>query len=189
MYKEHTKQPLWRHHKTMSATTRYRDDIWMLFGERLTNEEVRAVQEKMQKVFGNSLLIELEKVRFTEIPFLESIIITTPNGLKLRNNNKNINILNPSTECLNGELPIVRYPHPQANWPESIYIATMIGTLHRLRFNSTEGYLRNISVIQHVIEWKMRGYDASAIKRAIKKADVLSSNLRTLLFSTLLQVH
>ena len=123
-----------------------------------------------------NLVVELEKFDGNQVPFLESIVLYDDAGIKLRHFNKNVDFIHGNGTVK--DQAIIRYPHPSANWPMIVFQATMAGTLHRLKVNSSDGWYCNVSVSQTVVEWLLRGYDHHNIRLALKKSKNVDPKVR-----------
>ena len=147
---------------------RFRDDVLIVTGGKKSPQEIEAIRQKYALIYGKSLQIELESFSHEKTIFLESKIEVKHGKVQLWNNNKN---WNDDAIGKNRQLQI-RYPNVRSNYPTSIFVTTMIGTLKKLNSTTSSKQHTEFAIFQHLCEWKIKNYKLHWVKRALQRSNI-----------------
>ena len=151
MVQEHLAANLLRDHIKL----RYRDEILLIFPRILAKENIRKKHEKLNKIYGPELQVELEQISYISINFLEYVIM---NNLETYHLNKN--------NTTNQNKTIIRYPPRNAEYPRHIFIGTIIGTIKRAINRSFTLQNKIYSCTQTIIEFIRLNYKCSSQQKS-----------------------
>ena len=139
---------------------RYRDDILMILPRILDEDAIHKQHNKLNKIYGPDLTVELEGYSYNKMNFLEFTLLF---NLETHHYNKNYNI---STQKM-----IIRYPAATAEYPTHIMlgtiIGTIIGTMKRTINRASTLHLKILSCIMTTLEFIQLKYNTHLIATAL----------------------
>ena len=134
MRQEHT----YRNHLKNCLSFCFRDDIILIFPQTLDDKTKKHWVEKLNKIYGPDLEVELEESYTDKIAFLE---FYTFHDLSITHYNKNIH----------SKLPEIKhFPDYRAPYSKTIFISTVIGTLKRI-FSCASNTSNQIKSLSHIL--------------------------------------
>src|SRR5688572_24875482 len=87
MFKESKNKKVWTKRGYAVKCCRFRDDIRVLCGANMNDEGINKIKEDFQKMYGNSLKVELEGVQYGKGRFLDVSFVNNEGVLVLSDNN------------------------------------------------------------------------------------------------------
>lgn len=119
MYKEFSNKKLWTNRGYAVKCRRFRDDIRVLVGARLNDEGITNIVDDFQKMYGDTLKVELENVSYGKGKFLNISYVVDDGKLVTYDNNKSFMKFKKEGEFK------VRFLEVISGWDRKMFIAVM----------------------------------------------------------------
>lgn len=163
MYMENKKTKLWKSPNENQLWIRFRDDILLIIKKRISENDVQEIFKNMRYFYTKELELELEEWNYNQVNFLDMTVWQKNGVVNTSHYNKNVSLLGVKTK------EIKRLPEIDSVYPKVIKTGVITGLLKTaMRVSSTET-LKRVSVMQIVIELKIKNYPWKWIKDCLLK--------------------
>jgi len=157
---------------------RFRDDIRLMVKGKFGEDIAKTYVKKLNKIYGNSVKVELEACRGNFMMFLDYRVDVIGGRLCCRDVNRNIDMIGGDDE----EKWKIRYPVVRCGWSKKIYLGVIVGVfMNAYRICNSQEMLK-LSIIAHVKEFLLLGYSKKWLKHS---AALVNKNLLVLVMKVM----
>ena len=156
---------LWRNSiKGLHLFCRFRDDIFIIVGSKLKEEEELQIHTNLNNLYGPELSVKKEKTATHVMNFLEYNVLLKEKELILTHENKNFSNEGKFSR------KIVRYPESYANHPPHIFTGIITGAIKRAWNSSSKEEYKILAIINVLREFLELNYNRRWLMNGLNKS-------------------